>query len=611
MTQIKRDIGKQDIRMWDGSSATFNANSATGRPFILDKIDWPGVDVYAVYGSRTQAAISSACARIGTTNLARLYLSPGTWTISSDCDLSAYTNIYFYLPPGATLSVAATKTLTLYGPSNVVTDGNGYRVFVEVEDDDGNLGEATFSGGNGAAYPEWWYDGGGDWTNAIQAMFDAGKACWMTATFQPKAYAYTTTLNWYPGYNESGSGAGATCIEGHYCDLQYSGSANALETGNAAWRAGSTTSAYRGFMRNVEITGTSSAKNGLVVCGLSGWYFENIFIHAFSQAGYDGLHLTGNRSTIGNSEASSSNGSFYNTFVGCYSTGNDTGARLTGVGSGGGQANSNAFIGGAIRQNTDTNIELVYCNCNTFNGLSLEAKSGTDYGVYFINDNDCNGNMILNCRFEGTYDVSPWELDGDNDGSGGSKSNVLMCNYYGAGYIATLRALNSGNGPDLGVDNFIFENDLVSGEIIVKFPSDTMKTIMTASDDISLVGAQVHLKEGLSETTVLTADSDGVKHQNTENYRNIQTIASGDMAANVLVLPAGNLFLISGTTAITSIDSASSVNGRVVFLRFSGVLDFTDGNNLKLATTMTTSADDTITLMCDGTNWYELARSAN
>jgi hypothetical protein len=40
-------------------------------------------------------------------------------------------------------------------------------------------------------------------------------------------------------------------------------------------------------------------------------------------------------------------------------------------------------------------------------------------------------------------------------------------------------------------------------------------------------------------------------------------------------------------------------------------LTFTDGNNLKIAGNFVTSADDTITLVCDGTNWFETCRSAN
>lgn len=71
----------------------------------------------------------------------------------------------------------------------------------------------------------------------------------------------------------------------------------------------------------------------------------------------------------------------------------------------------------------------------------------------------------------------------------------------------------------------------------------------------------------------------------------------------------GNYFDITGTTGITSITAKSA--GFVAILQFDGVLTITDGSNLKLAGNFTTSADDTLILICDGTNWHELSRSSN
>ena len=73
----------------------------------------------------------------------------------------------------------------------------------------------------------------------------------------------------------------------------------------------------------------------------------------------------------------------------------------------------------------------------------------------------------------------------------------------------------------------------------------------------------------------------------------------------------GNTYEITGTNNITSISAASSMAGRFVFLKFAGILTFTDGNNLKLAGNLVTAGNTTIALICDGTNWYEVARSVN
>ena len=87
------------------------------------------------------------------------------------------------------------------------------------------------------------------------------------------------------------------------------------------------------------------------------------------------------------------------------------------------------------------------------------------------------------------------------------------------------------------------------------------------------------------------------------------TVAS---AASITLSTAVDVFTITGTTGITSIAAASAAKGRVVTLMFTGALTVTDGSNLKLAGNFTTTADDTLTLCCaDGTNWFEVCRSAN
>jgi len=77
-------------------------------------------------------------------------------------------------------------------------------------------------------------------------------------------------------------------------------------------------------------------------------------------------------------------------------------------------------------------------------------------------------------------------------------------------------------------------------------------------------------------------------------------------AATITLINSGTYFNITGTTNITSV-TASWV-GRTVTLRFAGILTFTNGSNLKLNGNFVTAADSTISLICNGTNWYEVAR---
>ncbi len=103
-------------------------------------------------------------------------------------------------------------------------------------------------------------------------------------------------------------------------------------------------------------------------------------------------------------------------------------------------------------------------------------------------------------------------------------------------------------------------------------------------------------KVTMSSTTVNTTVGTGTA-----------TVASA--AAIALPLEC-SVFIISGTTSITAI-GAGGWAGRTAKLIFQGALTLTDGGNLKLGGNFVTTADDVISLTCDGTNWYEVARSAN
>ena len=82
-------------------------------------------------------------------------------------------------------------------------------------------------------------------------------------------------------------------------------------------------------------------------------------------------------------------------------------------------------------------------------------------------------------------------------------------------------------------------------------------------------------------------------------------------SADPLNLPAnGTFFQVTGTTNFGTINGGWA--GRLIVLKFTGVLTVVDGGaSIKLAGSFTTSADDTLTLIHDGTAFCEVARSAN
>jgi hypothetical protein len=94
------------------------------------------------------------------------------------------------------------------------------------------------------------------------------------------------------------------------------------------------------------------------------------------------------------------------------------------------------------------------------------------------------------------------------------------------------------------------------------------------------------------------------------NRRGVYSFSTVASAANIVIPMGVRTAVISGTVTITSITAAGH-EGETITLVFQDVLTFTDGSNLKLAGDFVTTADDTITLWCDGTNWYEKSRSVN
>lgn len=83
-------------------------------------------------------------------------------------------------------------------------------------------------------------------------------------------------------------------------------------------------------------------------------------------------------------------------------------------------------------------------------------------------------------------------------------------------------------------------------------------------------------------------------------------------SASSVTLPAVSDFIsISGVVVIGTIVAATP--GRRVTLRFTDATPggLADGSNLKLAAAFTPTQNDTISLVCDGTDWYETARSGD
>jgi len=97
---------------------------------------------------------------------------------------------------------------------------------------------------------------------------------------------------------------------------------------------------------------------------------------------------------------------------------------------------------------------------------------------------------------------------------------------------------------------------------------------------------------------------------NSINYQS--GVSTAVASSNAISLPfAGSLIPITGTTGITTIGATTVNAGRLVTLQFAASVAVGASGNIKLAggVTFNATATDTLTLISDGTNWNEVART--
>jgi len=110
--------------------------------------------------------------------------------------------------------------------------------------------------------------------------------------------------------------------------------------------------------------------------------------------------------------------------------------------------------------------------------------------------------------------------------------------------------------------------------------------------------------------------SDGVLAYKNSAGNNAFLMGGGSNVASAtpLPVPVAGVYHVTGTTGFNTITATGLVKGVEVSLIFDGALTVTTGTgNLRLAgaANFTSSADDVLTLIYDGTNWYEKCRSVN
>ncbi len=250
--------------------------------------------------------------------------------------------------------------------------------------------------------------------------------------------------------------------------------------------------------------------------------------------------------------------------------------------------------------------------------LQLSGDDNTDQAIHIHSDNLTSANFIdgivfaSDVRMEsgGAFLKAFWTSGhtGDFLSFSNSSGGANIFKVTQAGNIVTTGTISSSTITS-------------SGDISGAIGTFAQVLVTAANANVELISAsaggltngwiiqQVDLSGSTSRYRVLKNDVGDVLGISNAGVTNLWK--GGNVASAGTIAATGNVFHVTGTTNITSVSGTSIVAGTTITIIFDGILTFTDGSNLKLAGNFVTTADDTITLTYDGTNWYEVARAVN
>lgn len=125
----------------------------------------------------------------------------------------------------------------------------------------------------------------------------------------------------------------------------------------------------------------------------------------------------------------------------------------------------------------------------------------------------------------------------------------------------------------------------------------------------SLVASNITVQGNSYLSTGSIVALNNVTLDNTCRTENWGTGTVASVAGTITLPPSSDIITLTGTATVTNI--TASYPGRRVTLINTSTASLADGGNLKLATAGPATADDSISLVCDGTNWFEVGRSVN
>jgi len=284
------------------------------------------------------------------------------------------------------------------------------------------------------------------------------------------------------------------------------------------------------------------------------------------------------------------------------------------------------FENGHIGNTTTANIHI---NANTAEMLNLlffsnvMSDEGTVYSLLFDGNVPSIYNLVQfsNCTFKSGGSPSFCEF-GIVFAPTATVQNVLFTGCNITEFRKTAVTTSGANHQNIYFDNCnVFTNgsgttatfpgyNLLAGSRYISIiggrssGSDQSYAIQLGGSHMNIIINSVDLTGNATDS--INGFQSGILVSNCNIQGNINV-----PSASTITPPLGeNIQYITGTTNINNIQPSNV--GRIIVLNFQGILTVNDGvGNIKLNGNFTTSVDDTLTLVYNGAEWVEIARSTN
>lgn len=412
----------------------------------------------------------------------------------------------------------------------------------------------------------------------IQAAVTALPATGGTVQVGAGTFSHTTTID-IPSYvTIEGVGWVRPTVTGKATIVSFTGTGYAFRASDVVHPG----------LRNLKVVTNSPALGALeikeVVGGSNFGTWENLTFYGWTTGSSTrGLYIHGEVSSCA-----------FHSFRNFQISNFATGIKLSGF------ANSNYFENGWL-QSLNQALDLSNDGTDTKGGstnlfVRLEFAGSVVNGINISGDaSGGRENVFIKCTEDGVTTVGLVDA--------GPNNVYIGCNFLDTGWSVT------------GANHLFLNCTGVPTGYSFRFPTlEVASSITINGNQLTNVTRDVSvasIKDATGASTLFTTATDRVKAGKRVIFGDQAVLASASSAA----VPTGSNFVfVTGTTTMNNITGGE--NGQILVLQFGGSLTVTNNAagagkfRLAGAANFSATANDTLTLINDGSDWYEVARAA-